>query len=53
MNRGRPKLPEADRLTHASIRLPKSLIDWYKQYDRSASMREALEVYARAHGYVP
>lgn len=44
MTRGRPKLPEGERLVHVSLRLPKWLVDWYgKEGKRSALMRQTLE----------
>jgi hypothetical protein len=44
MARGRPRLPEGERLVHVSLRLPQWLVDWYnKQGNRSARMRRALE----------
>lgn len=44
MTRGRPRLPEGERLVHVSLRLPKWVVDWYdKQGNRSARMRRALE----------
>lgn len=48
MSRGRPKLPEGERLVHVSLRLPKWLVDWYDNgpLSRSARMRRALEDYA-------
>ena len=47
MPKGRPKLPEGDRMVAISIRLPQWLVDWYdNQGHRSKSMRMALEKYA-------
>jgi hypothetical protein len=44
MSRGRPRLPEGERLVHVSLRLPQWIVDWYdKQGNRSACMRRALE----------
>lgn len=44
MTRGRPRLPEGERLVHVSLRLPQWLVDWYsEQGNRSALMRRALE----------
>ena len=44
MTRGRPRLPEGERLVHVSLRLPQWLVDWYgEQGNRSARMRRALE----------
>lgn len=49
MTRGRPKLPEGERLVHVSLRLPQWLVDWYAEHgNRSALMRRALEDYARS-----
>lgn len=48
MTRGRPKLPEGERLVHVSLRLPKWLVDWYDAgaLKRSVRMRRVLEDYA-------
>lgn len=44
MARGRPKLPEGERLVKVSLRLPQWLVDWYdKEGKRSALMRRVLE----------
>jgi hypothetical protein len=48
MARGRPKLPEGERLVHVSLRLPQWLVEWYDggKFPRSARMRRVLEDYA-------
>jgi metal-responsive CopG/Arc/MetJ family transcriptional regulator len=51
MTKGRPKLPESERLVSISLRLPQHLVDWYDRCgagvtNRSAIMRRALEDYA-------
>jgi hypothetical protein len=51
MTKGRPKLPEGERLVHVSMRLPQWLVDWYDRagagvVTRSSVMRQALEKYA-------
>lgn len=46
MSRGRPKLPDDERLVHVSVRLPKWVVDWYAANgERSKLMRRALEDY--------
>lgn len=46
--RGRPALPEGERLVKVSLRLPQWLVDWYDEgkLPRSARMRRVLEDYA-------
>lgn len=51
MSRGRPKLPEGEKLVSVSLRLPQYLIDWYDNCvagvaNRSEQMRRVLEDYA-------
>lgn len=48
MTRGRPKLPEGEKLVHVSLRLPQWLVDWYDDgaLSRSTRMRRVLEDYA-------
>lgn len=44
MAKGRPKLPEGEKLVHVSLRLPQWLVDWYGESGkRSARMRRVLE----------
>lgn len=44
MPKGRPKLPEGERLVAISLRLPQWLVDWYGEPGkRSARMRRVLE----------
>jgi len=48
MPKGRPKLPEGERLVHVNLRLPQWVVDWYSdgKLNRSARMRRVLEDYA-------
>ena len=48
MPKGRPKLPEGERLVHVNLRLPQWVVDWYSdgKLKRSARMRRVLEDYA-------
>ena len=46
--KGRPKLPDDEKLVHVSLRLPKWLIEAYDaKGTRSAHMRHALEHYLK------
>lgn len=51
MTRGRPKLPEGERLVHISLRVPQWVVDWFEQQgNRSVQMRRALEEKAQDKG---
>lgn len=48
MAKGRPKLPEGEKLVHVSLRLPQWVVDWYDEHGiRSKHMRHALEQYTK------
>ena len=49
MAKGRPKLPEGEKLVHVSLRLPQWLVDWYDggKLNRSTRMRRALEEHTK------
>ncbi len=48
MAKGRPRLPEGEKLVAISLRLPQWLVDWYDngELKRSTRMRRALEDHA-------
>lgn len=46
MTKGRPKLPEGERMVSMHVRVPQDLLRWYdEQGNRSATVRRALEQY--------
>jgi len=52
MLKGRPKLPEGERMVIVSLRLPQDLVEWYDadpNHCRSAVIRRALESYMREY----
>ena len=53
MTKGRPRLPEGEKMVSVSLRLPKDLVEWYDDMgvnSRSDLMRAVLEHYKQEQG---